>query len=86
MGRIRISLFRRMEIKEYHGLGGVYDLFPLFLLYQMIPYQLLSVCRVYTGVGCFVSFSTLRLGNTQARAAQSLLFLLVCAPGKVAVS
>jgi hypothetical protein len=85
MGRIRISLFRRMEIKEYHGLGGV-TTFPSFLVIPNDTIPVLSVCREYTGVGCFVSFSTLRLGNTQARVAQSLLFLLVCDPGKVAVS
>jgi hypothetical protein len=84
MGRIRISLFQRMEIKRTTGLVAL-RLF-LFLVIPNDTIPILSVCRVYTGVGCFISFSTLRLGNTQARVAQSLLFLLVCAPGKVAVS
>jgi hypothetical protein len=84
MGRIRISLFRCMEIKRTTGLVAL-RLF-LFLVIPNDTIPILSVCRVYTGVGCFVSFSTLRLGNTQARVAQSLLFLLVCAPGKVVVS
>jgi hypothetical protein len=78
MGRIRISLFRRMGIKEYHGLGGD-TTFPSFLLYQMIPYQTRTLCRAYTGVGCFFSFTTLHLDIGQVSVAQSLL---VCAPGR----